>query len=479
MRRLVTIAATLLALAGAVAVIGSARASGGTSARFDVIFDDARGLVAGQLVKIAGAQAGTIDDVTLTADFKARIEATVDSRFLPLHRDATCTIRPEGLIGENYVECDPGTAGSTPLPTRDGRPPTVPVTRTTEPVGLLDVFDIFNEPTRERLTVLLNELGIATSARGPEINDILRRANPSLALARRVIAILQQQRGQLATAVDATDTIVANGAGHTSDVQQFLDRAAALTSLTAAHRSALAQAVARLPATLAAAQPTLRDLDAVAASGTPLVRELHAAVPSLNRAATDLGPFDRAAQPALARLSSAVARTIPALRHSAPLLATLRRYADRSKGETALTERLFSNLQRHGFVENFLSVAYYIGAALARFDGTSHLLTALLVAPDNGQCGNYATTPVPACSAHYGAAPTYTPAARRGAATRSTGHERQARTARGAPARAPARTGPARPAPARTAPAGAAPAPATPAPAGHQTLQALVNYLLR
>ncbi len=46
-----------------------------------MIFDDARGLVAGQLVKIAGAQAGTIDNVVVTPDFKARIEATVDSRF--------------------------------------------------------------------------------------------------------------------------------------------------------------------------------------------------------------------------------------------------------------------------------------------------------------------------------------------------------------------------------------------------------------
>ena len=45
----------------------------------------------------------------MTPDFKARIEATVDSRFMPFHKDATCTIRPEGLIAENYVDCDPGT----------------------------------------------------------------------------------------------------------------------------------------------------------------------------------------------------------------------------------------------------------------------------------------------------------------------------------------------------------------------------------
>src|SRR5205085_9941946 len=114
-----------------------------------------------QRVKSAGAQAGTIVNVVVTPDFKARIEATVAGRFLPFHRDATCTIRPQGLIGENYVECDPGSANTAALRSSDGVAPTVPVSRTTEPVSLLDLFNIFNQPTRQRLTVLINELGIA------------------------------------------------------------------------------------------------------------------------------------------------------------------------------------------------------------------------------------------------------------------------------------------------------------------------------
>src|ERR1700737_1919955 len=114
-------------------------AQGSSTARFDVIFDDARGLVGGQLVKIAGAKAGSIKNVVVTPEFKARIEATVDSRFMPFHQNATCTIRPEGLIAENYVDCDPGTADSPPLRASGAHPPTVPVAHTTEPVSLLDL----------------------------------------------------------------------------------------------------------------------------------------------------------------------------------------------------------------------------------------------------------------------------------------------------------------------------------------------------
>jgi ABC-type transporter Mla subunit MlaD len=409
-RRLAALVLALSAATAGVALLTGGVAQGSQQGRFDVIFDDARGLVAGQLVKIAGAQAGTIVGVSVTPDFKARIQATVDSRFLPFHADATCTIRPEGLIAENYVECDPGSANRPALTAHGGTAPTVPVTRTTEPVSLLDLFNIFNDPTRERLTALVNELGISTAARGQDVNDLLRRANPSLALARQVVGILNRQRSQLATIADATSTIAAEGAGHTADVQSFLTRAAGLTALTASHRTSLAQSVQRLPALLATAQPALTKLDTVAVQGTPLVRALHAAVPSLNQVSTDLGPFVSSAKPALSKLSGAISQAIPALRDSTPLVRTLRGYADHAKAGTSETARLFENLQQHGFIENFLSVAYYIGASLSRYDSTSHLLSILLISPDNGLCGNYATTPVPACSAHYGSQPTYTPA---------------------------------------------------------------------
>ena len=368
MRRLALIVVTLAA-AGAAAVLGfgGSSAQGSSSARFDVIFDDARGLVGGQLVKVAGAQAGTIQNVVVTPDFKARVEATVDSRFVPFHQDATCTIRPEGLIAENYVDCDPGTANSPPLEASGGHPPTVPVTRTTEPVSLLDLFNMFNLPTRERFQAIVDELGVGTAGRGNDFNDILRRANPTLALARQAISILDRQRSQLATIVDATNTIAREGATHTANLQRFLDQAASLSTLTAAHRDPLSLAVARLPGLLAAAQPALQQLDTVAVDGTPLLQQIHTAVPALNQASSDLGPFVSAAKPALAKMTATLQQGIPAIRDTTPLVTTLRSYTSRSLPGTLKFSRLAENLQQHGFVENFLSVTYYISSALTSF----------------------------------------------------------------------------------------------------------------
>ena len=408
MRR-VGLIVVVLALAGTGAAIAGSRAEGSSSARFDVIFDDARGLIGGQLVKVAGARAGTIQNVTVTPQFKARVEATIDSRFVPFHQDATCTIRPEGLIAENYIDCDPGTADSPVLRSVGGQPPTVPVTHTTEPVSLLDLFNIFNAPTRERFTVLVNELGIGTAGRGQDINDILRRANPTLALARRVIGILARQKAQLATIVDATSAIAAEGASHTANLQRFLDSAAALTSITASHSSNISRSIQLLPGLLDAAQPALQQLDIVAKDGTPLVQQLGAAAPALSRVQHDLVPFAAAAKPALASLSTTLKVGTKALRDVTPLVTTVLKYTQASLPSTQLFATLASNLQQHGFVENFLSVTYYITAALARFDGISHLLSILLIGPNNGLCGSFATKPVAGCSAHYGSQPAFKP----------------------------------------------------------------------
>jgi ABC-type transporter Mla subunit MlaD len=409
MRRLAWLATALIAAGVAAALLVSASAQGSDTARFDVIFDDARGLVGGQLVKIAGAKAGTIQNVVVTPDFKARIEAVIDSRFMPFHQDATCAIRPEGLIAENYVDCDPGSANSAPLSGSGGHPPTVPVTHTTEPVSLLDLFNVFNLPTRQRFMVLTDELGIGTSGRGSDINDILLRANPTLAAVRNAIGILARQRADLKTIIDGTDAIAAQGASHSASVQSFLQQAAALSTLTATHRDAVSQAVARLPRMLAVAQPALQRLDTFAVDSTPLLQQLHAAVPSLERLSNNLGPFEAAAAPGLAKLTSALTRAIPSIRRSTPLLQTLTAYSTRSLPSSMLFARLSKNLQRHGFVENFESIAYYIGASLSRFDSTSHLLPLELIAPNHGACGNYSSTPVQGCSAHYGSQPSYQP----------------------------------------------------------------------
>lgn len=402
MRRLAAITVVLAgAVAGVIALLAPAppSAQGSSTYTFDAIFDDARGLVSGQLVKIAGATAGTIDKVSITPGFKARIEMSVGEQFAPFHIDAHCTIRPQGLIAENYVDCDPGSLSGPGLRATGGFPPTVPVTHTTEPVNLLDLFDIANLPTAERFSIIVNELGIGLSGNGQNINDIILRASPALASARRVLGLLRSQRAALGTAIDASDSVVAQLAAHTPDVTRFVSAAARTASVTAAHDTALARGVARLPALLRTARPALAHLDKVAVTGTPLLAQIHAAAPTINSLTAELGPFTDAVAPVLEQLTPVLAAGTRTALDVRPLLALISRYARISLPNSISTGRLFVSLREHGFSEAFLGAVYYLTATLARFDSVSHFSLATIT---GNQCSLYATTPTPGCSSHLG-----------------------------------------------------------------------------
>ena len=84
-------------------------------------------LIPGQDVKIAGAKVGSVVDVKLTAEHKARIQMEVGRQFAPFRSDADCTIQPQSLIGEKFIQCTPGTPQGAPLRAAAARRPTVPL----------------------------------------------------------------------------------------------------------------------------------------------------------------------------------------------------------------------------------------------------------------------------------------------------------------------------------------------------------------
>ena len=105
-----------LALVGiaALATVGlAACAAGGDDGyRVRAIFDNAASAVPGGEVRIAGAKVGRVESMDVTSDKRAALVLQIDDdRFTPFRADARCSIRPQSLISEKFVECEPGTAG--------------------------------------------------------------------------------------------------------------------------------------------------------------------------------------------------------------------------------------------------------------------------------------------------------------------------------------------------------------------------------
>jgi virulence factor Mce-like protein len=391
------IAAALLALGAVAAVLGH-RAEGASTYRVDAIFDTAKGIIPGQLVKIAGARVGEVEDVKLTPDYKARIQMSVDRRFAPFRSDAICQIQPEGLVGENFVQCNPGTPAAGELRPRGDEAPTVPVTRTSVPVNLSDLFNIWNFPVRQRLSIVVAELGIGVAGRGEDLNAVLRRANPTLAAARRTLGILNGQRAEIQSAVEASDHLVAELAARRERIRDFADQAAAVATRTANRRAELAEGIHRLPPLLRATRPALEDLDVLIRDGTPVLRDLRAAAPHLNRLLEGVPAFADAGVVTLRRLRPVADQGRTTVADAGPIVRKLRHFAAEARPTGRLVNELFVSLRNRGVVEGLLEFVYRATATTARFDDLSHVLPAHLLFLE---CSQFAETPTPGCNANY------------------------------------------------------------------------------
>ncbi len=184
MRRLLT-AVVLCAALPVVVLVGTGADGGGSSYKVRAIFDNVASAVPGEDVKVAGAKVGVIESMDVTDNKKAAMVLKIeDDRFSPFRKDAKCSVRPQSLIGEKFVECEPGTASSPELDEiqeGDGEGQHhLPLDRTSSPVDLDLVNNILRRPYAERFSILLSEFGTGLAGRGKELNEVISRANPAL-----------------------------------------------------------------------------------------------------------------------------------------------------------------------------------------------------------------------------------------------------------------------------------------------------------
>ncbi len=120
-RRGAAAVAAFLAMAAIAAAVLLSTSAGGSNGSYTVraIFDDAGNIISGENVKIGGVKVGTVGSVTATPQAKAAVVLNISNPgFKDFRADASCTVRPQALIGEKFVDClptQPRVAG-TPLP---------------------------------------------------------------------------------------------------------------------------------------------------------------------------------------------------------------------------------------------------------------------------------------------------------------------------------------------------------------------------
>ena len=400
--------AVVLVLAALVALVVVTREDD-DAYRVRAIFDNAGFVIPGEDVKVAGVKVGSIDDVEVTPDFKAAVVLRIDDPgYQDFRADATCSVRPQSLIGERFVECDPtrtrgvGAEPAGPLRQIERGPDEgqylLPVENTTTTVDLDLLNDIMREPERERLSIILNELGVGLAGRGGDLNAVIRRANPALKEVDNVLRLLAAQNDELSRLAVDSDTIMAPLARERAHVGSSIANMAAVAGATADRRVALEADIQKLPAFLRELRPTMEQLGVLADEMTPVVTDLGAVAPDINRFLLELGPFSQAAIPAVDTLGDAAVVGTPAIRTATPVIQDTQTLAAKTKPVAKELANVLASFKANDGLERLLDFVFYSATAVNGFDSFGHYLRAGLIV---NQCSTYATAPTTGCSSNF------------------------------------------------------------------------------
>jgi virulence factor Mce-like protein len=323
MRRALGILGTLLAVGSLWVALGGA-GDGKHPNRYWVELDNAFGLIQGGDLKIAGVRAGKLTELKLdrkTNRALVGIEVT-QTGFGDLRADTHCDVRPQSLIGEYFVDCQPGTS---PRRLRPGA--VIPVSHTSSTVAPDLVNNVLRKPFRERFSIIVNELGAAVAGNGQNLNDAIRRASPALRETDRVLGILATQNKVLGNLVKNGDQVIGDLAGNKRNVQRWIGEARDTAKASAERQQQLAAGFRKLPGFLEQLRPTMAALGAAADQQTPALQKLSASSGQLEHFFKNLGPFAKASRPAFHALGDASRTGDRAVKAAGPVVSQLNTFS--------------------------------------------------------------------------------------------------------------------------------------------------------
>lgn len=410
MKRIAVILA-VLACGLVVAVLGTAAKSSESSSGYKVraIFDSAFSVIPGEDVKVAGVKVGKIESLSVTDDKKAAVVLNIDKPgFGNFRKDAFCMIRPQSLIGEKFVECEPTSprADGAPLPPTipeikhgDGKGQhLLPVTNTGRTVDLDLLNNILRLPFRQRLSIIVNEFGTGLAGRGKDLNQVIRRADPALMQTDKVLKILATQNQVLANLARDSDINLIPLARRRAQLADFIVKANDTAQATADRRGALEANFRKLPRFLRELRPTLKTLGDLSDQASPVLEDLGAQGPNISRFITQLGPFSEAARASLPSLGAAAdvgRRSVVKIR---PLTRDTRTLAQNALPVADDLEAILTSFKDTGGIERLMDYLFFQVTAINGFDSAGHYLRAALLV---NLCSSYQIAPQEGCQATF------------------------------------------------------------------------------
>ncbi len=339
------------------------------SYRFTADFPEAITLQKESDVRISGVSVGKVKDVALAPEGDAtRATIEIDPEYAPISSDAKAILRSKTLLGESYIEITPGTepdgSGDSGNSAQAGNFDSLSGDAAVEPISegghlaeaqvqdqqqIDEIFNAFDEPTRNAFGVWQQELAVAAEGRGQDVSDALGNLGPFAQDASGVLETLNRQDQALSQIVNSSGQVFDALTRRDDQLTGLIKGNDQTFGALASRDEQLAEAIKVFPTfneearrTLTRlqdfsvnARPFARDLKPVARVLSPALRDVRRLSPHARRLFTNLGPLVTAARTGFPALRGVFRDLKPVMDGLDPFLANLNpiiRYVDTYSG---------------------------------------------------------------------------------------------------------------------------------------------------
>jgi phospholipid/cholesterol/gamma-HCH transport system substrate-binding protein len=302
--------AAIGAVVAAIVIVALLLFRGGGGYTVTAEFHNAAQLVNGNQVMVGGTPVGSVEEIDITDDGRAKVKLSVkEEGYDPLPAETEVVIRQasQSGIANRYVELQlpPNNKRSGKKIDDGGR---IPITKTTTAVELDQLFNTLNPTTREAVSDFFE--GSAKQFKGKEQQqrEVYRYLNPALSTSSRLFNELNRDSPLLADFLQDSEKLVTALAEKRDDLSALIGNANRTFRALGNERAALGEAIARLPDFMRTSNTTFVNLRAALEDVDPLVEASKPVARRLRPFLAELRPLAADAKPTIRDLSNVLLR---------------------------------------------------------------------------------------------------------------------------------------------------------------------------
>jgi virulence factor Mce-like protein len=255
----------------------------------EATFHDTEALPTKQPVLVRGVEVGKVTDVHYNyPSSTATVTFTVNDEVGPVRADASVTIGERTLLGDSFIDLDPGTMGEPSLDSGSRL-------RAMPSVDFDEALDFLDAKGRAHARSFIDTLDRATASTesGAELNQTIGELDRTIGELRDLTDALHGQEPEIAGLVSNAGVVLDTLGEREQALRRIVGSGRAALTALASNTSSLEQGIGELPGVLRSGARALRAARPLLAEAGPLVDELRRAAPDLAPALADLGPFAR------------------------------------------------------------------------------------------------------------------------------------------------------------------------------------------